>query len=275
MYIAVDVGGTHIRVAASPSLDDPQLGDVTEVPAENNYAKDLEHLSQAIENLSQGNVQGIGLGIPSVLNKEKTELHKVPNLKDWEMKPLASDLTSRFGCRVVLENDATCAAIGEALFGHGGGTDFFFITWSTGIGGTFIKYADDEIKAIPSEPGHLVIEPDGILDTCGQRGCFEAYCSGKGIRATLNKRPEELSDTEWVPIEKRFVQGLVTIIAVTRAPLIVFAGGIALNQPQRLKNITTMLGESLKYLPMPEIRVSKHGRDIPLYGALAIQTTQF
>jgi predicted NBD/HSP70 family sugar kinase len=271
MYIAVDVGGTHIRIAASPSLQDPNLGPVADIPVENNYVSDFEHIAIAIERLSQGNINGIGMGIPSVLNKEKNELRRVPNLQDWEMKPVISDFANRFGCRVVLENDATCAAIGEAYYGHGGGTDFYFITWSTGIGGTFIKYNAEEFTVMPSEPGHLVIEPEGILDTCGQHGCFEAYCSGKGIRDTLKKRPEELSDTEWVTIEKRFVQGLVSIIAITETRLIVFAGGIALNQPQRLKNINTLLSQTLKYLPVPELRLSKQGHEIPLYGALAIQ----
>jgi glucokinase len=104
---------------------------------------------------------------------------------------LALQIGERVGLPVVLENDANCAAWGEARFGAGRDRDdIVMITVGTGIGGGIIL--DGHLVrggfGIGAEPGHMNVVRDGLPCGCGQRGCWEQYGSG----TALHRRAAEL-----------------------------------------------------------------------------------
>mgnify|MGYP000277942560 CR=1 FL=1 len=85
-------------------------------------------------------------------------------------------LHERLGKPVYLENDANCAAFGEAKAGAGAGVnDFIAITLGTGVGSGII--VDGHIlngaNFAAGEMGHMVIVVDGEQCNCGRRGCWE------------------------------------------------------------------------------------------------------
>ncbi len=132
MYIAIDVGGTNIRVASFTSPQDPQIIDSVKIRNLDDYPQDFQNIAEAIENLSDGKVlEGIGIGIPCVLDETKTIIKRAVNVKTWREKDLKGELEARFECPVRMDNDATIAALGEAIYGHGQDRDFVFIIWGT------------------------------------------------------------------------------------------------------------------------------------------------
>src|SRR5207248_2600999 len=62
-----------------------------------------------------------------------------------------------------------------------GTKNMIYITWSTGVGGGMI--VDGKLHrgahGTAGEIGHMIIDPNGPLDSCGQRGCLEAFIGGK------------------------------------------------------------------------------------------------
>src|SRR5258708_15339169 len=106
-----------------------------------------------------------------------------PNLP-WKNVPLAAMLSKATGARVQLANDADMAGLGEFHRGAGRGTrNMVYITWSTGVGGGLIIDGKLHRGAHGSagEVGHMIIDPNGPLDTCGQRGCLDAFIGGANI----------------------------------------------------------------------------------------------
>ncbi len=85
---------------------------------------------------------------------------------------------------VHVDNDANCAALGEAYAGCGNGAqDFVAITLGTGIGSGIIANGKiiNGVNLAGGEFGHMVIVMDGEQCTCGRKGCWEAYASATAL----------------------------------------------------------------------------------------------
>jgi glucokinase len=107
-----------------------------------------------------------------------------PNLPDWDGVPVTEILSSHFGVRCVLHNDANACAVAEWRFGAGRGYDnVVFLTFGTGMGAGLILngklYAGTNDGA--GEIGHIRLDEDGPVGY-GKAGSFEGFCSGGGIR---------------------------------------------------------------------------------------------
>ena len=85
---------------------------------------------------------------------------------------------------MVVDNDATCAVIGEWVYGAAAGaTDAVVVTLGTGIGGGLIVNGRVARGALgfAGEIGHMVVDPSGPACPCGKRGCWERFASGSGL----------------------------------------------------------------------------------------------
>ena len=138
-FIAVDLGGTNIRVAYFPKAEPPpSTQSKTPTLATEGPDAVIERLCQAIEGQMPKDRTdlSIGIGAPGPLDPRHGMVLKAVNLPGWEMIPLKSILETRFVCPVFVGNDANLAALGEWRFGAGQGTsDLIYLTISTGIGG--------------------------------------------------------------------------------------------------------------------------------------------
>jgi predicted NBD/HSP70 family sugar kinase len=134
----------------------------------------------ARHHVARERVWGVGLVIPAIFQDDRLVVLGEPALPDWKDFPLRQSLQDKLGLPVLLENDATAAAIGERLYGAGRAlTDFAYIYIGAGIGGgLFLRgqpYRGGYGKS--GEIGHLVVDTDGRPCPCGNRGCLERYAS--------------------------------------------------------------------------------------------------
>jgi glucokinase len=192
--IAVDLGGTNIRVAYFPSSAPPPLTQ-SKVPTRASEGPDavIGRLIHAIEAQIQSDDRDfrIGVGAPGPLDPIQGIILEAPNLSGWENIPLKSILSEHFKVPVVVGNDANVAALGEWRFGAGRGTQhMIYLTLSTGIGGGIINDGKLLLGAhgLAGELGHMTIEPDGPMCGCGKQGHLEALASGLSIA----RKAEEL-----------------------------------------------------------------------------------
>jgi len=195
-YIAVDLGGTNIRVAYFPTPE-PPASTQSKTPTLASEGPDavIERMCQAIEAQLPKDRQDlrIGVGAPGPLDPRHGMVLKAVNLPGWEMIPLRSMLEVRFVCPVLVGNDANLAALGEWRFGAGQGTsDLIYLTISTGIGGGVI--IDNRLLigswGLGAELGHMTVEPGGPKCSCGQLGHLEAVASGPAIARNATARIE-------------------------------------------------------------------------------------
>ena len=140
---------------------------------------DLEHGS--------GKVEGIGVGVASMVDFAAGHVVESVNLPLVDV-PLRDLLQRRFGVPVVIDNDATAAAIGEHAFGAGAGArEMIMLTLGTGVGGGIIcggrPYRG--FSGAAAELGHIVIDVNGppCPANCPNHGCLEAYVAGPAMTA--------------------------------------------------------------------------------------------
>ncbi|KRE24442.1 hypothetical protein ASE66_04220 [Bosea sp. Root483D1] len=132
------------------------------------------------QQVARQRVWGVGLVIPALFQDDRLVVLGEVALPGWKDFSLRRSLQDKLGLPVLLENDATAAAIGERLYGAGRAlTDFAYIYIGAGIGGgLFLRgqpYRGGYGKS--GEIGHLVVDTNGRPCPCGNRGCLERYAS--------------------------------------------------------------------------------------------------
>lgn len=184
MRIGIDLGGTSIKAALC--TDRGELLHKASAPTRtgdpDGLRADMQQLALILcktQQISPDEIDSIGIGVPGSLDKAGCRLIFGTNL-GMENVCFADAFTPTFSCPVQLDNDANCAALGEATAGAGRGVpNMIMLTLGTGVGGGIV--IDGRLYAgcndIGGELGHMVIRQGGELCGCGRRGCFEAYCS--------------------------------------------------------------------------------------------------
>ena len=130
----------------------------------------------------------VGVAIPGEVNSEG-RCWRLPNVPGFEGVHIAEELARRLHCPIAVENDATTAALGERLHGHGREhPSFLMMTLGTGIGGGLVlgHQLYPGANGFAAEVGHMKVDsaPDAPLCACGQRGCVETFA---GTRALLRE----------------------------------------------------------------------------------------
>jgi glucokinase len=129
-------------------------------------------------------VAGIGMGVPGLHRSAEGICLFSPNFAGWTHVDVVGPVRDAFGIATYMLNDVKTATLGEHRFGAGRGYDHMvMITLGTGIGGGVISDGQLRLGSSEgfSEVGHMVIEVDGPLCTCGNRGCWEALAGRDAI----------------------------------------------------------------------------------------------
>lgn len=129
-------------------------------------------------------VLGAGLAVPGPLDAAHRQILSPPNLPGWSDVALADVLEKRTELPVVMDNDATAAAIGERWSGGAARMgSFVYVHLGSGIG-TGVVLGDQVHRGISNnagEIGHVTSSGGGRECPCGKRGCLEAYCSMRAV----------------------------------------------------------------------------------------------
>lgn len=200
--IGVDIGGTSTKFGVV--RDDGTILHQTSHPthAEEGPAAVLGRIADGIRpllDMTSGEVTGIGLGVPGVLNN-RGEISYPPNFPGWEVEPVAMKLRPLLQTElpIAVENDANVAGYAEAHAGTGSNErNFLFVTLGTGVGGCIIN--DGKIwrggTGGAGEIGHITVDMHGQLCNCGARGCMEAYIGQRYMSELARSRMDRIPDT--------------------------------------------------------------------------------
>jgi len=118
--IGIDLGGTNARAGL---VRNQQLEEVTSIPINPDGSAEevLDQLCGLIDRTMPRDVDGVGIGVPSVVDIETGIVYDVQNIPSWQEVPLKSILEARYSIPVLVNNDANCFAVGEKHFGKGVG----------------------------------------------------------------------------------------------------------------------------------------------------------
>ncbi|WP_051113673.1 ROK family transcriptional regulator [Streptomyces davaonensis] len=129
-----------------------------------------------------GALLGVGVGLPGPLDHARGVLHRVTGFPEFDGFPLREALERGLGAPVVVDKDTNAAALGLAVGGAGTvggvGESFAYLHFGAGLGGGLVLggLVHRGARTGAGEFGHQVIQLDGPVCECGNRGCVEALC---------------------------------------------------------------------------------------------------
>jgi glucokinase len=217
LVFAVDLGGTHLRVAL---VDDTgrileQLKQ--ETPRADSANCIINALANAAEQWSdkKERVAAASIMVPGAVDSDKAVVLQAPNLPSLINFRLKAALEQRLGWPVFLENDANAAAVGEMWLGAARGCrNVMSVTLGTGVGGGLIL--DGKLwrgsHGSAGEIGHAAVDPfSGLKCKCGNTGCLELFASATAIvrmtRENLSSFPDTKLKTENLTAERVYDAG--------------------------------------------------------------------
>lgn len=286
MYLLFDIGGTNMRLAVSE--DGHVIAKTEIVPTPRAYEEGIKLFVETARHLLGPNekklISVIG-GIAGPVDHKNNLLLGGPNLPDWVGKPFGADVGAALaafgevdstsgandannanrasGVPVVLQNDASMAALGEAMVGAGKGFNIVaYITVGTGVGGARVVNGQIDASSVGFEPGHQMVDLHNTL---------EDYVSGAAVEKRTGKKPKEITDSIfWDEIAKILAFGLANTVVHWSPDAIVLGGSMIVGDPAiPISAVEKHLQDILKIYPeLPAIRKAKLGAVGGLLGAL-------
>lgn len=221
LVFAVDLGGTHLRVALVDEEGRIHAQRKESTPKDTDAAGVVRALVKAVracaseKGINAGLIGAASIVVPGTVSKDNRMVLQVPNLPSLDNVALKPILEDQLGLPIVLENDANAAAIGEMWLGAARGLrSVICITLGTGVGGGIIL--DGELwrgaDGSAGEIGHTAVDPfAGPRCKCGNRGCLEVFASATAIvrmaREELANRQDSVLLSEGLTAERVFNAG--------------------------------------------------------------------
>ncbi len=195
MFLGVDIGGTDTKFGVIDHNSKMVYTSKIHTPQDADDRGIMSAIAEKCKEIAESfPISGIGIGTPGLINK-KSGTVSAANLP-FDKSPIADYLKEEVNLPVFLENDACCAAIGEAHLGVKA-KNMLMVTLGTGIGGGIV--IDKKIysgKGSAGEIGHICINPKGVKCGCGATGCWEAYASVtaliREIKEVIEKNPDSI-----------------------------------------------------------------------------------
>jgi glucokinase len=136
--IGVDLGGTKIQVGRirKNKIEKEYYSPISADKCEDVI---LNEVIAAIEQVYSNDIEGIGVGVPGIVEVDRGIVYDIVNIPAWKEVFLKDKLEVHFNCPVYVNNDANCFVLGEKYFGRARGyQNVVGITLGTGFGAGII-----------------------------------------------------------------------------------------------------------------------------------------
>jgi predicted NBD/HSP70 family sugar kinase len=189
--LAIDIGVSDTVFAVSDF--NGRIIQQNSLPTEGDPETFLNKLADDVGNLiktqyPRAKFGAVGVSIPGLIDRETGVVETSPNL-EWKNVPLREILSTRLGLPIYIENDANAAAFSELWYGpldEANVRTLLFILVVEGLGTGLIINGELHVGSRHGLGGfgHMSIDPNGELCSCGRRGCWETFASE---RATVER----------------------------------------------------------------------------------------
>jgi glucokinase-like ROK family protein len=193
--IGIDFGHSHLRVAVS-DLAGAILAE-REEPLDTDHearegldaAAELVEAALADAGVARERVIGAGMGLPGPIRQDGI-VGSFSILPGWIGVAAGAEMRARLDLPLMVDNDANLGALAEAAFGAGRDAgDLIYLKVGSGIGAGLILngrlYRGS--SGLAGELGHVLVDPDGLVCRCGNRGCLETVASTGALVELLRR----------------------------------------------------------------------------------------
>ncbi len=186
--VGIDIGGTAVKLGIVSPQGAIRARESLPFDPAKPFRELTEEIGSALQKLlvsAVAAVEAVGISAPGFANPATGVLidgtQNVPALKG---RSLPKVFAERFRVPAFIDNDGTCAALGELHFGAGRGfRNFAVVTLGTGIGGGIVvdRKVVTGIEGTPPEIGAISLDPQGPVNYSGIPGTFERLACASGI----------------------------------------------------------------------------------------------
>ena len=309
--IGVDIGGMSLKAGLVNKEGKILYKEVIKTDVNKGDKFFLECLHTLITNLikyAKNNsleVNGIGLGVPGIVNNDLKTMEYAPNLKIENLS--LKDALKDFDLPFSLSNDANCAALAEQKFGIAKGyKNVILLTLGTGVGGGIVidNNLFEGTSGQGAELGHMVIRLNGRKCGCGRKGCFEAYASASALlrltKEEMKKNPHSLmweytdfnlnnvngltsfecakkGDLSANNVVNKYVyylgEGILNFCNIFRPEVVVLGGGVSNQKEFLISKVKKYLEENhygFKKTRSVDVLIASLGNDAGIIGAASL-----
>ena len=283
MTICIDMGATEIKVAPIKRNEDKIIvGELQKFPTNASLGKEgiVNALYRAISSLNGKDADGVAIASAGDIDVNTSIItYATENLPGMIGFDFALFCKENFNLPARAINDAHAALLGEMVYGAGEEYQdkrVVMLTLGSGVGGGY--YADGKIVSNEENDygrfGHICLEKDGRLCTCGKKGCVEMYLSGRAIHRDAEALSIDGGDifekygrgepqnVEFVNVlRENLKKSLDLVMQVSPFDVCIIGGGVADWMEEHFYSITDNLGYKI-------IRASL-GNSAGIYGAYA------
>ncbi len=145
-------------------------------------------------------VVGVGLAVPGPLDPEHRRMLGPPSFDGWGEVELVDAVQRRTEIPVVMDTDATAAAVGERWAGGNtcpGSFVYAYLGWDVSVGVVLGGQVHRGVSNNAGEIAHVGTGNGNRRCVCGGRGCLDTYCSMRALVADwseANGEPDALGD---------------------------------------------------------------------------------
>lgn len=220
-FAAVDLGASSIDVEVVNGRLEPVVAYTEPADIRSGPKVTLQRVNELLHKArvdgAYERLDAVGIGVPGPVSFRDGVPVSPPIMPGWDRFPVRELLTREHGCPAVVDNDVNIMAVGER---HGGVAhsvdDFLFIKIGTGIGcGIYLNGAVYRgTDGCAGDIGHIQVDPNGPMCSCGNLGCLEAVFSGAALarEATVAARAE----VSPALVERLAARGAVTALDVAQ-----------------------------------------------------------
>ena len=192
-------------------------------------------------NIDRSMILGVGLGTVGPLRRKEGIMAGAKGFEapGWDFINIKGLLEKELALPIAIDNGANTAVLAEYLFGSGKGlNNIVYINCGIGIragvisSGTLVRTINDAEDAL----GHMVIDVDGELCSCGNHGCVECYSSIPAItdrfisamkRGRISQVSKDIPDIKYKDILVAAQQGDPLSREVVIESALIFGVGIS------------------------------------------------
>ena len=190
-FLGIEIGGTKLQMVVGDEQANILQRWRFDVDAARGGAAIRTQIEAALpEILKAHDVAAVGVGYGGPVDWRTGVICRSHQVEGWADFPLGDWLGERTGKAVVIDNDANCGALGEAMRGAGQGSNpVFYVTLGSGVGGGLAVDGKIFHGARPgeSEIGHVRLDRSGTI--------VEQRCSGWAVDRAIRKAGRDNKDS--------------------------------------------------------------------------------
>ncbi|OGY23385.1 MAG: hypothetical protein A2172_04110 [Candidatus Woykebacteria bacterium RBG_13_40_15] len=271
MYIGIDIGGTHTRVASGAQGKIQQRLDF---PTKE-FKQGIQDIKEAVQKVSSEKIERVVIGLPGPIETKTGKLLEPPNLVGWDRVNVADTFSKILNAQVVVEHDVSVAALGESLYGAGAGKNpVLYITVSTGIGMGLVVDGKIYKGVYNPEAGEQILSKAGPTCSCGQESDLESLSAGSSLKRLTGKDPKDLVGSKaWTDAMDWLGIGITNSILHYSPEIVVIGGGLSEAGDRFFDPVRKSVKKHLKILPQVPIVPAALAPNSGLIGAITLAET--